>query len=107
MCASAARFIGASGVDPNHQTPELLRKYLLDLTMVCVLMDKEASSTIWRSSRAPERRLTPPILAALSDWTFQLAQLNDQAVALIALTGALHAMFSRNNEQSNGIRRTA
>jgi hypothetical protein len=77
MCASAARFIGASGVDPNHQTPELLRKYLLDLTMVCVLMDKEGELHNLAVEQAPERRFTPPILAALSHWTFQLAQLND------------------------------
>ena len=66
---------------------ELIRKYLRNVIVVYALMDKEGKLHNLGVKQTPDARFTPPILAALSHFTFQPAQLNGQPVALKVLIG--------------------
>ena len=58
-----------------------------NVIVVYTVMDKEGKLHNLAVKQIPDSRFTPPILAALSHWTFQLAQLNGQPVALKVLIG--------------------
>jgi hypothetical protein len=83
------------GISPpfplNKELPqlnsELIRKYLRNVIVVYALMDKEGKLHNLAVKQTPDARFTPSILAALSHWTFQPAQLNGQPVALKVLIG--------------------
>ena len=66
---------------------ELIRKYLRNVIVVYALMDKEGKLHNLAVKQTPDARFIPPVLAALSQWTFQPAQLNGQPVALKVLIG--------------------
>jgi len=67
--------------------PELIRKYLRNVIVVYAVMDRGGKLHNLAIAQTPDARFTPPILAALSHWTFQPAQLNGQPVALKVLIG--------------------
>jgi hypothetical protein len=54
---------------------------------VYAVMDKEGKLHNLAVKQTPDSRFTPPILAALSHWIFQPAQLKGQPVALKVLIG--------------------
>jgi hypothetical protein len=66
---------------------ELVRKYLGNVIVVYAVMDKEGKLHNLAVKQTPDSRFTASILAALSHWTFQPAQLNGQLVALKVLIG--------------------
>ena len=66
---------------------ELIRKYLRNVIVVYAVMDRGGKLHNLAIAQTPDARFTPSILAALSHWTFQPAQLNGQPVALKVLIG--------------------
>ncbi|MGH9502763.1 MAG: hypothetical protein ACRD20_07935 [Terriglobales bacterium] len=50
---------------------ELIRKYLRNVIVVYAVMDKEGKLHNLAVKQTPDSRFTPPILAALSHWTFR------------------------------------
>jgi hypothetical protein len=86
---------GSEGISPpfplTKELPplnsELIRKYLRNVIVVYAVMDRAGKLHNLAVAQTPDARFTPPILAALSHWTFQPAQLNGQPVALKVLIG--------------------
>jgi hypothetical protein len=66
---------------------ELMRKYLRNVIVVYAVMDAQGKLHNLAVKQSPDGRFNLPILAALSHWTFQPAQLNGQAVPLKVLIG--------------------
>lgn len=66
---------------------ELIRTYLRSVVVVYAVMDTQGRLQRLAIRQSPEARLNPPILAALSRWVFQPAQLNGAAVPLKVLIG--------------------
>jgi len=66
---------------------ELIRKYLRNVIVVYAVMDKEGKLHNLAVKQTPDGRFNPPILAALSHWTFQPAQFKGQPIALKVLIG--------------------
>jgi hypothetical protein len=66
---------------------ELIRTYLRDVIVVFTIIDTEGRLQRVSVLQTPDARFNLAILAALSHWRFQPAQLNGQPVALKALIG--------------------
>jgi Gram-negative bacterial TonB protein C-terminal len=66
---------------------ELMRRYLRNVIVVYAVLDKQGKLQHMSVRQSPDTRFSPPILAALTQWTFQPAQLNGQPVALKVLIG--------------------
>lgn len=67
--------------------PELIRTYLRNVIVVFAIVDKEGRLQRLSVLQTPDARFNLPILAALTHWRFQPAQLSGQPVALKALIG--------------------
>ena len=66
---------------------ELIRTYLRYVIVVYAVMDERGQLQRMSVKQSPDARLNGPILNALSQWAFQPAQLNGQAVPLKVLIG--------------------
>ena len=67
--------------------PELVRTYLRYVIVVYAVMDERGQLQRMSVKQSPDKRLSGPILSALSQWVFQPAQLNGVAVPLKVLIG--------------------
>lgn len=66
---------------------ELIRTYLRNVIVVYAVMDTEGGLQRLAVMQSPDARLNPSVLAALTHWKFQPAQLNGQPVPLKILIG--------------------
>ena len=66
---------------------ELIRTYLRNVIVVFAVMDTEGKLQRVSILQTPDNRFNTPILAALTHWKFQPAQLNGQPVPLKVLIG--------------------
>ena len=73
--------------DVPGMNSELVREHVGNVIAVYAVMDKEGKLHNLAVKQTPDSRFTPPILAALSHWIFQPAQLKEQPVALKVLIG--------------------
>src|SRR5216683_472590 len=66
---------------------ELIRTYLRNVIVVYAVMDTQGKLQRLSVRQSPDARFNAPILATLTHWIFQPAQLNGQPVALKVLIG--------------------
>jgi hypothetical protein len=66
---------------------ELIRTYLRYVIVVYAVLDERGQLQRMSVKQSPDQRLNDPILSALSQWVFQPAQLNGEAVPLKILIG--------------------
>jgi len=66
---------------------ELIRTYLRNVIVVYAVMDVQGKLQSLSVRQSPDARFNPSILAALTHWTFQPAQLSGQPVPLKVLIG--------------------
>jgi hypothetical protein len=94
--------VAAPATDPSHEglTPpfpltkerpklnsELIRTYLRNVIVVYAVMDTQGKLQRLSVRQTPDARFNAGILAALTHWSFQPAQLNGEPVALKVLIG--------------------
>jgi hypothetical protein len=70
-----------------HLNSELIRTYLRNVIVVFAVMDTEGRLQRLSVLQTPDRRFNSAVLASLTQWRFQPAQLNGQPIALKVLIG--------------------
>jgi hypothetical protein len=70
-----------------HLNSELIRTYLRNVIVVFAVMDTEGKLQRLSVLQTPDGRFNSAVLAALTQWRFQPAQLNGQPTALKVLIG--------------------